>query len=92
MPPVGFEPTSSAGERPQTYALDRVATGTGKWIDYVHSKWKWTAVDRFQSLLAYEKFKEYLLQNVFHLWVQISVTAYFQLQIFTFDICLNVHR
>ena len=30
MPPVGFEPTISAGERPQTYALDRAATGTGK--------------------------------------------------------------
>ena len=30
MPPVGFEPTISAGERPQTYALDRAATGTGE--------------------------------------------------------------
>ena len=29
MPPVGFEPTVSAGERPQTYALDRATTGTG---------------------------------------------------------------
>ena len=29
MPPVGFEPTTSAGERPQTYALDRAATETG---------------------------------------------------------------
>ena len=29
MPPVGFEPTISAGERPQAYALDRAATGTG---------------------------------------------------------------
>ena len=29
MPPVGFEPTISAGERPQTYALDRLATGIG---------------------------------------------------------------
>ena len=29
MPPVGFEPTISAGERPQTYALDRSATETG---------------------------------------------------------------
>ena len=29
MPPVGFEPTISAGDRPQTYALDRAATGTG---------------------------------------------------------------
>ena len=29
MPLVGFEPTISAGERPQTYVLDRAATGTG---------------------------------------------------------------
>ena len=29
MPPVGLEPTISAGERPQTYSLDRAATGTG---------------------------------------------------------------
>jgi len=27
--PAGFEPTISASERPQTYALDRAATGTG---------------------------------------------------------------
>ena len=29
MPPAGFEPTISEGERPYTYALDRAATGTG---------------------------------------------------------------
>jgi hypothetical protein len=29
MPPVEFEPTISADERPQTYALDRAATVTG---------------------------------------------------------------
>jgi len=29
MPMVGFEPTVSVEERPQTYALDRAATGTG---------------------------------------------------------------
>ena len=34
MPPVGFEPTISAGERPQTYALDRAATGTGDQVLY----------------------------------------------------------
>jgi len=28
-PPVAFEPTIPASERPQTYALDRAATGTG---------------------------------------------------------------
>jgi hypothetical protein len=30
MPQVGFEPTISADERPQTYTIDRAATGTGK--------------------------------------------------------------
>ena len=29
MPRVGFEPTISADDRGQTYALDRAATGTG---------------------------------------------------------------
>jgi hypothetical protein len=29
MPPVGFEHTISASERPKTYAIDRAATGTG---------------------------------------------------------------
>ena len=29
MPPVGFEPAISAGDRAYTYALDRAATGTG---------------------------------------------------------------
>jgi len=30
MPPVGFEPTISAGERPQTYALDRAGGHWGR--------------------------------------------------------------
>ena len=34
MPPVGFELTILAGERPQTYALDRGASGTGR-IEWV---------------------------------------------------------
>ena len=29
MPPMEFEPTIAAGERPQTNALDRAATGIG---------------------------------------------------------------
>jgi len=35
MPPVGFELTIPAGERPQTYALDRAATETGKIAKYI---------------------------------------------------------
>jgi hypothetical protein len=31
MHPVGFEPTVSAGERPQNHALDRATNGTGKY-------------------------------------------------------------
>ena len=30
MPPVGFEPKIPAGERPQTYALDRAANEAGR--------------------------------------------------------------
>ena len=36
MPPAGFEPTISTGERPQTYVLDRAATGTGPRF-YIHT-------------------------------------------------------
>ena len=32
MPAVEFEPKISVGERPQTYTLDRAATGTGKCV------------------------------------------------------------
>ena len=42
MPPVGFEPTISAGERLQIYALDRAATGTGKtrWLEWKKQTWQ----------------------------------------------------
>jgi len=40
MPPVGFEPTISAGERPQTHGLDRVATGTGTLMVITSCKYK----------------------------------------------------
>ena len=36
MPPDGFEPTISAGERPQTHALDRAATGIGIDVTQLH--------------------------------------------------------
>jgi hypothetical protein len=42
MPPVGFEHKISAGERPQTYALDRAATGTGGYEAYTFCIW-WLA-------------------------------------------------
>jgi hypothetical protein len=36
MPPVVFEPTISAAEGPQTYALGRAVTGTGRFRCAVH--------------------------------------------------------
>jgi len=49
MLPVGFEPTISAGERPQIYVLFRAATGTGSsliftilnWQKIVHLTWNY---------------------------------------------------
>ena len=38
MPVVEFEPTISVEERPQTYALDRAATGTGSMMPLVYLK------------------------------------------------------
>ena len=44
MHPVEFEPTISAGERLQTYALDRSATGAGIKFGIKSVKWMggWT--------------------------------------------------
>ena len=39
MLPAGFEPTISADEQPQTYALDRAATGAGIYI-YISSSYR----------------------------------------------------
>ena len=45
MPQAGFEPTISAGERPQTYGLDRAATGTGVlYLTKLNLLWKWLIV------------------------------------------------
>ena len=38
MLPVRFEPTISAGEWPQTYALDRATTGTGSTLVITEAK------------------------------------------------------
>ena len=38
LSPAGVEPTISAGERQQTYALDRTATEIGCLTEYIHHK------------------------------------------------------
>jgi hypothetical protein len=54
MAPVGFEPTMSAGERPQIYVLGREDTGTRNLYIYgriTPKGWKWLYSTRRHNLL-----------------------------------------
>ena len=45
MPPMGFEPTVSAGERQQTCALDSAATGIG-------THYRLTEIDKSEFIVS----------------------------------------
>jgi len=45
MPLIGLDPTFSVGERLQTYALDRAATGTGNKVNYSRLKTGTCSID-----------------------------------------------
>jgi hypothetical protein len=49
MPPAGYEPTMSAGERPQTYALDHEATGTGSYCWVKEFIWCSDELEKFSG-------------------------------------------
>ena len=51
MSPAGFEPTILAGERPQTYALDRAATETGRQPGYSVEYNRFCSILQITSLL-----------------------------------------
>ena len=79
MPPVGFKPTISAGERPQTYALDRAAIGTGIYF-YLNMKNHRPEIKKFL-------FKQFIVSNslvvkymiiVFHLNKELYTSFCFQ--------------
>jgi len=57
MTPVGFEPTISAGELPQTYDLDRAATGTGMCSYYI---------TQFSLILIYSLFDDVISTELFN--------------------------
>ena len=61
---VGFEPTISAGERPQTYNLDRAATGIKVYIKQIITFHN-TSVSSFFSNSIY--ITKYLFNNI---WLQ----------------------
>jgi hypothetical protein len=64
MFPVGFEPTIPAGERPQTYDVDRAATGTGSSRIYMYKNRKETAIyKRWNNTQTTQKHKIHKIEN-----------------------------
>ena len=55
MHPVGFEPTISASERPQSYALDRAATEIG-WI-FLVAIFEFLSPRIFQQTQTFDRFR-----------------------------------
>ena len=66
MPPVGFEPTISLGERPQTYALDRAATGTGyNYIKCIKSRCVYSDIDTVVKIVLAHSCLKYIDMPLF---------------------------
>jgi hypothetical protein len=53
MPAAGFEPTITASERPQTYALDRAATGMGSLVQQAVGNGRWMALVQDRVHISY---------------------------------------
>jgi len=66
MPQVGFKPTISAGEWPQTYPLDHAATGTG-----CHLCWHVLKSKRVVESAADGQVSVFVILNVL-LYIQLS--------------------
>ena len=93
MPPVGFEPTISAGERPQTYALERADTGTGVVrlvVTWIQVWWQnlrfWTPGGNFQRLLLVSQSRVACLRIWRH---ELSASVYAVLRLL---VTLNEYR
>jgi len=62
MRPAAFEPTISAGERPQTYALDRAVTGTGLTINITNLNYRQTGL-AYSSSFSNKKWNAFRKKN-----------------------------
>jgi hypothetical protein len=59
MPPVGFEATVSAGERPKTYALDRAATGTDEGMNLRSKNISFTElINRYELQISHSEIQQ----------------------------------
>jgi hypothetical protein len=82
MNPVGFEPIISAGKRPQTYTLDRAATGTGPGNITVlkyHSdltQWvNWNLLSLGTKLVNFVVYNTNVNIPIYHRILQISISS-----------------
>jgi hypothetical protein len=66
MPSAGFEPATPASKRPQTYGLDRAATGIGQWDGPHFIIFNKLCFDISVSLL--KTFCRRLLEAILHVW------------------------
>ena len=60
MRSAGFKPIISAGERPQTYALDRAATGTGFLFPLQFGNFIFTKIFNWDS---YRRWDNHMLES-----------------------------
>jgi hypothetical protein len=82
MPPVRFETTILAEERPKTYALDRAATGTGRntvtWL-YMKKTQKYNRALGWLQQLIWRRITEYtincrnIISQILCLWFRASL-------------------
>ena len=101
MPLVGFEPTISPGERPQTYALDRAATGTSNYTtcDILQGgarktgppsrRTTWAQVsDSVQEIKQMQMQSTYWLEKALKMISELTPLSY----IACMTICCSVHK
>ena len=65
MPPAGFELAFPASGRPQTYAIDRAAIGTGNFADFLYLPRPSTATNCYaRHTQAYVESPQYVEKTV----------------------------
>ena len=91
MSPMGFKPTISAGERPESYALNRAATGNGKCVYFrslsVMVLWRLWLLGIATSV-EYAVFDGYAKCNCVWSIVMDSLTSYCGLVTVQFTVCV----
>ena len=87
---MGFEPTTSAGERPKTYALDRAATGPATSVDTIQNNQKLATIT-FRFFLKHQTSDIPTLKGLLQPQLVRNVMVYVQKPDFVFPRNGRVH-